>query len=362
MTTVSATYSIVDTHGPVITFVSRTAANANDWNNGDVTVEWSCADSGSGVVDASVFQTVSTEGANQSATGTCEDVAGNTASDTQTGINIDKTAPTASASASPAANGSGWNNTAVTVNFTGDDGTGSGIDFCSAAVVLSSDGANQSASGTCTDLAGNVSDSATASGINIDMTAPTVSLVGGPANGASYYFGSVPAAPTCSANDSLSGLTAAGCTVSGYSNTVGPHTVSASASDIAGNSASTSATYTVLAWTLNGFYQPVDMNGVYNVVKNGSTVPLKFEIFAGPTEITDVAQVKSLTYAQINCDGTAPTDDIETTATGSTSLRYDSTSGQFIYNWKTPSTAGKCYRVTMTTQDLSTIVAFFKLK
>ena len=49
-------------------------------------------------------------------------------------------------------------------------------------------------------------------------------------------------------------------------------------------------------------------------------------------------------------------------ATGGTVLRYDTTGGQFVYNWKTPSTAGKCYRVTMTTQDNGTLVAFFKLK
>ena len=69
-----------------------------------------------------------------------------------------------------------------------------------------------------------------------------------------------------------------------------------------------------------GFYQPVDMNGVYNRVKGGSTVPLKFEIFAGTTELTDVAYVNSFsTYGTIACDAGAPIDDIETVATGGTS-------------------------------------------
>jgi hypothetical protein len=117
---------------------------------------------------------------------------------------------------------------------------------------------------------------------------------------------------------------------------------------------------------LNGFFQPVDMSTptttVYNTVKNGSTVPLKFEIFAGPTELIDTAAVKSLTYAQTSCDATAITDPIETVATGGTVLRYDSTAGQFVYNWKTPATASKCYVVTMTTQDGSFLKAYFKLK
>lgn len=104
------------------------------------------------------------------------------------------------------------------------------------------------------------------------------------------------------------------------------------------------------------------MNGVYNIVTGGSTVPLKFEIFAGANELTDIAYIKSLTYAQTSCDANITTDEVETTATGGTSLRYDATAGQFVYNWKTPSTAGKCYRVTMTAIDGSTLMAYFKLK
>jgi hypothetical protein len=118
----------------------------------------------------------------------------------------------------------------------------------------------------------------------------------------------------------------------------------------------------ILAWTLNGFYQPVDMNGVYNTIKGGSTVPLKFEVFAGSTELTALSTVKSFTQAKITCDSTALTDDVEVTTTGGTSLRYDATAGQFVQNWQTPKSAGTCYRVTMTTQDGSSLTAFFKLK
>ncbi len=153
---------------------------------------------------------------------------------------------------------------------------------------------------------------------------------------------------------------ASGVTVTTSFNQVGDHVVGLRVTDDGGLSDTDTATVTVLPWTLNGFYQPVDMNGVYNTVKGGSTVPLKFEIFAGTTELTDVASVKSLTYAQTSCDTTAITDEIETTSTGDTSLRY--TDGQFIYNWKTPKVAGKCYRVTMSTMDGSSLVAYFKFK
>ncbi len=271
---------VVDTTPPTITFVSRTPANAFGWNNGNVTVNWSCSDL-VGVVSASVSETVSTEGANQSATGTCEDTSGNTASDTQTGINIDKTAP------------------AITWN-------------------------------------------------------------GGPAADGVYDFGFVPAAPTCSASDALSGPD--GCAVSGYAATVGMHTLTAQAFDKAGNAKVEKRTYTVLAWTLKGFYQPVDMGSIYNTVKGGSTIPLKFEIFAGDIELTDPAYVQSLTYATAACVSSLGSDEIETLTAGNTLLRYDAVAGQFIFNWKTPSGAGKCYRVTMTTKDGSTLVAYFKMK
>ena len=324
---------------------------------------FACDDNLSGVAACADPVLLNSQGAGQSATRGAEDAAGNTATATVSDINIDLTAPTAHATAAPAPNANGWNNTNVTVSFSGSDGL-SGIDFCSDAVVLSNEAAGQSASGTCTDKAGNQSNPTTASGINIDKTHPSVSLVGGPADGASYYFGSVPAAPTCSASDALSGLDGA-CSISGYATTVGSHTVSASANDKAGNSASVSRTYTVLAWTLRGFYQPVDMGDtVVNTVKGGSTVPLKFEIFAGSTELTDTANVASLTQQVVNCTSFAgdAVDEIETTATGGTSLRYDTTAGQFVYNWKTPVQTGKCYVIRMTTDDGSLLSAQFKLK
>lgn len=83
----------IDTTDPEIAFDSRTPANGNGWNNDDVTVIWTCSDATSGVVEENVSETVTTEGEDQETTGTCTDNAGNTASDTQDEINIDKTDP-----------------------------------------------------------------------------------------------------------------------------------------------------------------------------------------------------------------------------------------------------------------------------
>ena len=123
------------------------------------------------------------------------------------------------------------------------------------------------------------------------------------------------------------------------------------------------ANLTIGAWATKGFYQPVDMGGVYNTVKAGSTVPLKFELFKGATELTDATAIKSLQAQRVTCGVGTPEDLIEElAATGGTSLRYDSTGGQYIYNWKTPTTAGTCHKVTVTAQDGSTITANFKMK
>ena len=349
----------IDLTKPTIKFAERTEANTAGWNNGPVTVTWDCADELAGMAHDTVELTVAGEGANQSATQTCTDKAGNTsAPDTVEDINIDLTKPTLTGSASPTPNGAGWNRTAVTVTWTCTDDL-SKVVAVSDPKTLSTDGFGQSATGACTDKAGN-SVSETVKDINIDKTAPTVAWIGGPAEGSSYVFGStsMPAAPTCSATDSPSGLDGS-CTVTGYKTTPGTHTLTAVATDKAGNETKLTRSFTVQAWTLKGFYQPVDMNGVLNTVKGGSTVPLKFEVFAGSTELTDTSIV-IFKVNEVTCGTGTVTDEIELTTTGGTSLRYSD--GQFIQNWKTPTKPGSCYKVTMTTTDGSSITANFKLK
>lgn len=150
-----------------------------------------------------------------------------------------------------------------------------------------------------------------------------------------------------------------------YTDNVGGGTATATASwagDANHLGSSGTGHFVIVTWARTGFYQPVDMGGVYNTVKAGSTVPLKFEVFNGTTELTSVSAIKSFTQQAVTCAGTAVTDEIEVTSTGGTTLRYDSTGGQFIQNWQTPKSAGACYKVTMTTLDLQTLVAWFKLR
>lgn len=86
--------AILDVTPPTITYVGQEPpANADGWTNGPTTFTWTCTDETSGPVSPTVSKTVSTNGENQSVTGTCFDRAGNSSSDTRRGINIDMGLP-----------------------------------------------------------------------------------------------------------------------------------------------------------------------------------------------------------------------------------------------------------------------------
>src|SRR4029079_9347144 len=102
-----------------------------------------------------------------------------------------------------------------------------------------------------------------------------------PREGASY-FGRAPAAASYSCSDGLSGPDGCSGSVANGTNFVslpaGSKTFTVTASDKAGNTASTTSGYTV-AYAFTGFFQPVDMGaGVFNVAKSGSSIPVKFKL------------------------------------------------------------------------------------
>jgi hypothetical protein len=144
-------------------------------------------------------------------------------------------------------------------------------------------------------------------------------------------------------------------------------------------------TASILAWNAlgHGFYQPVGIPNsvfvaagntpnppaatpttVWNVIKGGQTVPLKFNVFAGTVEQTTMDAITAFTQTKLNtCTSGAGIDELETTllTTGGTNLRY--TESQWIQNWQTPKvTKETCYRATVTFADGSTLSAFFRLK
>jgi hypothetical protein len=84
----------IDKTPPTIGGARTPPANQYGWNNTDVAVNFTCADALSGIAACGPTpQIVTTEGAGQSRVGEAIDLAGNTASTTVGGINIDKTPP-----------------------------------------------------------------------------------------------------------------------------------------------------------------------------------------------------------------------------------------------------------------------------
>jgi hypothetical protein len=363
--TSSATYGITDPNAPIISYLLDPAGpdGDNGWYRSDVTLDWTVTEAESpsslsttGCVDTSV--TADQQATDYSCSATS---AGGSAGPKTVTIKRDGTAPSVSTGDPSGTLGSnGWYISPFTVPFTATDTTSGVAGPATVPVTSSGEGAAVTVqSPEFTDNAGNAMPTgAMSKSFGVDLTDPTASF---DSEIGSVYFGSVPAAPTCTASDDVSGP--AGCQVSGYSTAVGTHTLTATATDNAGRTGTETMQYTVLAWTLSGFYQPVDMGGVLNTVKNGSTVPLKFEVFAGAAELSNTSVVESFSVKGITCPGTnVLTDDIELTTTGGTSLRYDTTGGQFVQNWQTPKKAGVCYSVTMKTIDGSSITASFKLK
>src|SRR5205823_5338547 len=150
----------IDKTAPDATAIRDTLANAFGWNNTSVATHYTPADGLSGIdtaaSDPTTF-TFSSEGANQSHTFTFYDKAGNSSTVTMSGINIDETAPDATAIRDTLANAFGWNNTSVDTHYTPADGL-SGIDTAASdptAFTFTSEGANQSHTFTFYDKAGN---------------------------------------------------------------------------------------------------------------------------------------------------------------------------------------------------------------
>ncbi|HEV2951607.1 MAG TPA: hypothetical protein VGZ51_05855, partial [Actinomycetota bacterium] len=228
----------IDGVKPAITAarVAGSEANEHGWNNGDVVIDFACADAETAIESCHPDETLTNEGADQSVTGTAVDAAGNSESYTFGGVNIDRTAPELTGLATTSANAAGWYRDDVTVEWTAVDGL-SGIDTATqpADSTVTGEGAALSATATVKDKAGNEG-RGSVSDIKIDRTPPTIDGDATTApNDAGWYSGPVTVAFTC--QDGLSGV--ASCpteeTVAGNMRT--QSVTSGPATDHAGNEA-----------------------------------------------------------------------------------------------------------------------------
>lgn len=342
--------------------------NGAGWYNSDVTVRFTCGDGSmppaSGIHKCSDDMTVSSDGANQSVTGTATDKAGNSTSATVSGINLDKTSPTASAAIDPAPNLAGWNKSAVIVKFSGTD-TLSGLAGCTANVPWPTETTGQPISGICTDKAGNQSLPATAN-VKIDLTKPVV-LVTGVTNGGKYVLGKVPTIG-CSTTDAVSKVaTPATLSVNG-ANANGVGTITATCSgavDNAGNSQDpVSVTFSV-TYSFGGFYEPVQNPSAVNKAEAGSSIPLKFTL--GGNYGMNILAAGSPSSQQVSCTSPyAPIGASSPTVSNETPslvIEKDGEVWKYKYIWKTDKAwQGTCRLLTVSFNDGTSKTALFQFK
>jgi YVTN family beta-propeller protein len=249
-----------DTTPPSTTATRSVDPNANGWNNSNVTVNLAAVDDegGSGVKEIhyslnggpetvvsgnSASVAISAEGTTV-LTYFARDNAGNQEAQKTLTAKIDKTPPSIIALRTPGPNADGWNNTDVTVSFTCSDGL-SGIDSCGPTPqVVTTEGMEQSRSGTAVDKAGNTA-STTVSGINIDKTAPVLSNVPGPiVVGQTGLAGTPVTVPMPTATDNYGPVVLTSDAPALFP--LGITTVTFTAKDPAGNTATASTTVTVV--------------------------------------------------------------------------------------------------------------------
>src|SRR3954468_15663072 len=308
----------IDKTNPGIT-ASVTPAAVNGVVTLPAVVSFTCSDALSGTASCPASINVTTTGANERFNGTAADKAGNSSSTSIT-FSVQQTPLSVSASAAPAANAAGWNNSDVTVSFTCSGGVAPLQ--CPAAKTVTLEGANQVISATATDAAGQTASASTT--LNIDKTPPAITATVAPIPGANGVV-TAPAVITFNCSDGLSGI--AICPAPINVTTAGAGQVfSGSATDKAGNTTSTSVTLSVQLAPLSVIATPAPAPNAAGW--NNSDVTVSFACAGGvPPLQCPVSQTVSLEGANQSINGTV-TDAAAQTASTSVSINLDKTPPQ----------------------------------
>jgi hypothetical protein len=185
---------------------------------------------------------------------------------------------------------------------------------------------------TSTDSRGNTSTAPFTVNV-VDTTRPTLTLPGTITATATSAAGA-PVSYSVSATDAVDGAITPVCApVSGSTFAVGATRVDCKATDAHGNFAMGSFQVQVkYGWS--GFQQPIDLDGS-SVFKLGSTIPVKFRLGGASGAIPNA--VANLSLAKISSSVTGTFMEAVSTAAATTGnqFRYDSSSGQYIFNLST---------------------------
>jgi uncharacterized repeat protein (TIGR01451 family) len=215
---------------------------------------------------------------------------------------------------------------------------------------------------TATDPSGNVA-TKTQTVTVADNTPPTISVpadivVSLPLNSMAT---TVPVSYNVTAADNCTLASLNVSPASGSSFSTGVTTVTATATDAAGNVTTSTFKVTVL-YNFTGFFQPMANLPTVNAVKAGQAVPVKFSLSGNKG--LNIFALNSPSSGQYTCSDTDPTSDItQTLDATSNSINYDASSDQYNFVWKTSSSwAGTCRQLLVTLNDGSVHRANFKFK
>lgn len=158
--------------------------------------------------------------------------------------------------------------------------------------------------------------------------------------------------------DAVSGPANPSASAAASTSAVGTHSVEVTGRDVAGRIGRADCAYKVI-FNFNGFFQPVDMGGVYNVAKAGSAIPVKFNL--GGDQGLNIFETGYPKVSSVACPSSALTSAIEETVAATTSgLKYDAVASQYNYTWKTGSWAGTCRRLEVKLVDGQIHEALFR--
>jgi hypothetical protein len=358
----SFTVIVQDTTPPVIEATRTPAPNANGWNNTDVAIDFSCTDAVSGVASEPSDATVTDEGANQSASSSCQDAAGNTASLTVENIHIDKTAPVVFGTPSRGPDANGWYNHAFQVSWSGTDAL-SGTAVCSESAAYGGpDTATGLLAGECTDRAGNVGHATFA--FRFDATPPSIAIAS-PADRAAFLLRqTVKASYTC--DDAGSGMAdCAGPVASGAlldTSTAGARTFAVVARDVAGNNATLTHQYAV-QFGFDGFFAPLNNLPATNRGPAGRTFPVKFTLRdAAGAAIDDPAAISAVAVVPGACGAFAVDVAGEDASVDLGGLKYDALTDVWQFNWQTTRSQTGCWTLELHLADGSVRPVRFELR
>jgi hypothetical protein len=128
-----------------------------------------------------------------------------------------------------------------------------------------------------------------------------------------------------------------------------------------GNTGSNTTIHAVI-FNFTGFFQPVDNPPVFNQVKAGSSIPIKFSLSGDQGLEIFAAGYPAST--RVICDSSDGIDPIEETVTGGSSgLTYDPFTGLYTYVWKTSkSWRGTCREFVIQLTDGTLHYAYFTFR